>query len=53
VIEEDLWVMKGDAVHFFEGANNAIGTLIMKFNSQEQLKEALEKQGEWLHISVD
>ena len=38
---------------FFEGANNAIGTLIMKFNSQEQLKEALEKQGEWLHISVD
>lgn len=53
VLEEDLWVMKGDAVHFFEGANNAIGTLIMKFNSQEQLKEALEKQGEWLHISVD
>lgn len=38
---------------FFEGANNAIGTLIMKFNSQEQLKEALEKQREWLHISVD
>ena len=36
VIEEDLWVMKGDAVHFFEGANNAIGTL-RSFASSESL----------------
>lgn len=33
VLEEDLWVRKGDAVHAFEGANDAIGTLVMQFNS--------------------
>lgn len=52
IVEEDLWVKKGDWVNSFEGANDAIGTLVLKFDTAEQLEEALEKQSEWLKVVV-
>lgn len=36
VIEKDLWIEKGAPVGGFESANEAIGTLILKFESQER-----------------
>ena len=51
-MEEDLWVKKGDRVNSFEGANDAIGTLVLKFDTAEQLEDALEKQSEWLKVVV-
>ena len=50
VIEEDLWVKAGDKVEAFNGANNAIGTLVLKFNSEEELVEALANQRQWLKV---
>lgn len=52
VVERDLWVAPGDPVHPFIGANDAIGTLVMRFDSQAQLEEALETQREWLKVNV-
>lgn len=52
VIEEDLWVKKGDAVKSFEGANDAIGTLVLKFQSAEELEKAITNQSEWLKVIV-
>lgn len=52
IVEEDLWVKKGDWVNSFEGANDAIGTLVLKFDTAEQLEDALEKQSEWLKVVV-
>lgn len=52
VVEEDLWVKKGDAVKSFEGANDAIGTLVLKFQSAEELKKAINNQREWLKVVV-
>ncbi len=52
VVERDLWVKSGDAVHSFEGANNAIGTLVMKFDTKDELEYALSHQREWLEIRV-
>lgn len=52
VVEKDLWVKPGDKVLGFEGANNAIGTLVLNFDSQEQLKEKLAAQDQWLKIVV-
>lgn len=52
VIEEDLWVNKGDKVESFEGANNAIGTLVLKFNTTEDLEKAITNQSDWLHVIV-
>lgn len=52
VIEEDLWVQKGDQVDCFEGANNAIGMLILKFDSNKALDIALLDQHKWLKVIV-
>lgn len=52
VVEEDLWVKQGDHVDSFEGANNAIGTLVLKFQSAEELEYAITHQREWLKVVV-
>lgn len=52
VVEEDLWVKKGDHVESFEGANNAIGTLVLKFQNAEELEYAITHQSEWLNVVV-
>lgn len=52
IIEEDLWVKKGDKVESFEGANNAIGTLVLKFPTSEELEKVITHQSEWLKIKV-
>lgn len=52
IIEEDLWVKKGDKVESFEGANNAIGTLVLKFQSAEELEKTITNQREWLKVVV-
>lgn len=52
IVETDLWVKKGDRVESFEGANNAIGTLVLKFNTGADLERAITNQREWLKIVV-
>mgnify|MGYP005974003599 CR=1 FL=1 len=53
VIEEDLWVGTGDQVSSFSAANDAIGTLVLKFSSQKELEEALSCQNDWLKVVVE
>lgn len=50
IVEKDLWIQPGDKVDRFEGANNAIGMLVLKFDSQEELEKALATQRDWLKI---
>lgn len=52
VMEEDLWVKPGDFVHGFEAANDAIGTLVLRFENAEDLEKAITTQGEWLKVVV-
>ena len=52
VVEEDLWVKQGDHVESFEGANNAIGTLVLKFQTAVELEYAITHQREWLKVVV-
>ena len=52
VIEEDLWIKQGDHVDSFEGANNAIGTLVLKFQTAEELEKAITNQRNWLKVVV-
>ena len=53
VIERDLWVKPGDHVHSFEGANDAIGTLVLRFENAEDLEKAITTQKEWLKVVVE
>jgi len=50
VVERDLWVKPGDAVEAFNGANNAMGALILKFDTAGQLETALADQKSWLSV---
>ena len=52
VVEEDLWVNPGDFVHAFEAANDAIGTLVLRFENADDLEKAITNQGEWLKVIV-
>lgn len=52
VIDTDLWVNPGDLVHGFSGANNAIGTLALRFPSKERLEEAMADISSWCKVVV-
>ncbi len=41
VVEEDLWIKPGDAVKGFSAANEAIGTLVLRFDTEERLQEVM------------
>lgn len=52
VIEKDLWVKPGDSVHGFEGANDAIGTLVLRFDDAETLNRSIAQLEQLIHIAV-
>ena len=52
IVEKDLWVKSGDFVRGFEAANDAIGTLVLKFNNQNDLEAAITNQSAWLSVVI-
>ena len=53
VVETDLWVSPGDKVECFAGANHAIGTLVMRYDSLDELNSAMNKIKSWCNVIVD
>ncbi len=52
IVERDLWVSPGDEVHSFDGANDAIGTLVLRFNDPAEMEYYVTHQQDWLQINV-
>lgn len=52
IVEKDLWVKIGDFVHGFEAANDAIGTLVLRFDNAQDLEKAITNQSSWLKIFI-
>lgn len=52
IIEKDLWVKTGDFVHGFEAANDAIGTLVLRFDNAQDLEKTITNQSSWLKIFI-
>jgi len=52
VIEEDIWVKQGDFVSDFSAANEALGTLVLKFNSKEMLNKVMHNQDKYIKVIV-
>lgn len=50
VVERDIWIEEGATVGGFEAANEAIGTLILRFDSQERIDEVLCNQDIYLKV---
>lgn len=52
VIQEDIWVKSGEAVRTFSGANDAIGTLVLKFNVQNELDSFMTNYKDFVKVIV-
>lgn len=52
VIELDLWVTQGDNVNAFNGANDAIGTLVLQFTNEQDVENVLKSQSHWINVNV-
>lgn len=52
VKELDLWSKPGQRVKAFQSARDAIGTLVLSFDTAEELEEAISHQREWLKVVV-
>jgi len=53
VDEIDLWIKQGDQVNDFRGANDAIGTLVLVFDSQKELSFYLDNINKYVSIIVE
>lgn len=53
IVEEDLWVKKGDKINGFEGANDAIGTLVLRFEREGEMVKAIDDISSWLNVVVE
>lgn len=52
VRQTDLWVKPGDEIRAFMGANDSIGTLVLCFDTEEELVSALKDVDNWMTIKV-
>lgn len=51
--QTDLWVMPGDTVNTFRGANDTIGTLVMRFDTEKKLLDAMDGVNSWCKVETD
>ena len=52
VVERDLWIEKGTTVGGFEAANEAIGTLVLKFDSPDKVEEVLKNENKYVQVRL-
>ena len=53
IVENDLWIETGTHVVGFSGANEAIGTMVLKFDSEIQMNNVLNNQNNYIKVIVD
>lgn len=53
VVDKDIWVERGMKIAPFSGANNTLGTLILKCNTREQVEDITTNVGEYIRVLVD
>ncbi len=52
LVEQDLWVNRGCPVASFLGANNAIGSLVLRFSTASDLRYAMDNLDSWLTVQI-
>ena len=52
IIEQDLWVKEGDVIGGFSGANEAIGTLVLKFATMSDMVNVMDNLEKWIKVEV-
>lgn len=52
LVDEDIWISKGEKVNRFMGASDSIGTLIMNFPDPDTMNEAINNTNSWLKVET-
>lgn len=52
VVELDVWIKPGDEVHPFTAANFAIGTVVLRSESKEEMEEAMLHMSDYIKVVV-
>lgn len=52
IVEEDLWVKRGDNVSAFAGANDAIGTLVVKFTDGKTVGKVMSRIDQFVKVII-
>ena len=52
VVEVNLWVKEGEEVHCFTGANEAVGTIIIRCETGEKMRNCIEHISEYVKICI-
>ena len=52
IVEKDLWIKPEQRIRELSGANETIGTLILKFPDSNQMESIMKKIKEHIHIKV-
>lgn len=52
VVQEDMWVKVGDKVEAFTGANQTIGTLVLRFDNEGSMSSAINDISAWLSVEI-
>lgn len=50
VKQVDLWVKENDKISAFRGANDAIGTLVLRFENKSDIEKNIYNQKKWLKV---
>jgi len=53
ILETEIRVKKGDFISSFTGANAAIGTLFLRFESRAELEQAIDNNIKWLKVITE
>lgn len=53
IVERDLWIQPGDQVGAFTGANESVGTLVLKFETAERMKEVMADIPRYVKLEVE
>lgn len=49
----DLWVRQGDEVRAFMGANDAIGTVVLRFETDRELQDCICRMGKLINVIIE
>ena len=53
IMEIDLWVDNNTRIGGFKGANEAIGTLVLRFEEKDKMEEIMDNQSKYVRVIVD
>lgn len=53
VVEKDIWIRPGELIHAFTGANETIGTIVLKCGSCEESEKMVSSSMQWIKVITE